>query len=254
MGKKVSQLVSLSNYNGTPQTPVSVLSSSTVLTANTISFSSTDNSINDSSNQLISTGFALNMAVNVEGSESNDFYSGLITSLSSSKAILSGVTLVNESVGNIITLNAWESHRMDVSNVAITGSYNDLLDTPSIPSSTTEINDSTNKRYITDTEKAALDIIMAGWIDMEANTTLSVSGFGSQKLTKTLTANTTFTNNLVDNDDLVLALTGAGNEATFTDIVWKTDGNTAPVLNASGPTFLIFSMLGSTIYGWKGEP
>lgn len=142
MGKKVSQLTSLSTYNGSPQVPVSVLSSSTTLTANTISFSSIDNSINDSENNLISSGFALNMALNIEGANNseNNFYSGTITSLSESKAIISGVNLVSEIANNSITLTAWESLRTSFSNISITGSYDDLLDTPNLITWTTPEN------------------------------------------------------------------------------------------------------------------
>ena len=72
--------------------------------------------------------------------------------------------------------------------------------------------------------------------------------------TKTITADTTFTESLADGQSVVLMLTDAGSHAiTWPTMTWvSSGGNVAPTLTASD--VVVMWQVGSTVYGvWSGS-
>ena len=74
-------------------------------TATTLSFSATDNSINDSGNGFITAGFKIGDVVNVSGSTTaGNNGRAMIMSLTSSKMILNGYTIATKTAGDSVTI------------------------------------------------------------------------------------------------------------------------------------------------------
>ena len=69
---------------------------------------------------------------------------------------------------------------------------------------------------------------------------------------KTLTSNTTLTENLSDGESVLLAIDdGTAYTITWFTITWLTDGGTAPTLVTSGYTFISIIQLNGVVYGAK---
>ena len=68
--------------------------------------------------------------------------------------------------------------------------------------------------------------------------------------TKTLTANTTFTESLTTGQSMTLAIEdGTDYTVTWPTIIWATDGGDAPALNTTGYTTIQLWKIGTTLYG-----
>ncbi len=108
---------------GSEPTNLEQLSATVTITASTISFTASDNSINDSGAGLIAAGFAVGKSINVAGAAAgaNNLYSGRIFSLTASKMVITapeGDAIVNGTAGPSITIKQWDSYRTTLQEIA----------------------------------------------------------------------------------------------------------------------------------------
>jgi len=103
-------------------------SASVTRTATTISAASSDNSYNDSGSLFLSPGFEAGMSISVSGftgDVANNSDLAVIVSVTATKMIVSGVTLVDDAAGESVTITAWESRTataQDIADLAALGS------------------------------------------------------------------------------------------------------------------------------------
>lgn len=119
-----SQLAAASLLDGAELLVIQRLSTTTKLTASTISALAADNSINDSANGFLVAGFAVGMQVRIQGftgNAVNNLYSATVTAASAGKLVFGGTdgdAIVDDAAGEAVTITAWESCRATAAQVA----------------------------------------------------------------------------------------------------------------------------------------
>lgn len=115
---RITDLPEAASIDGTEYLEASKLSSTTTITATTISAQASDNSFNDSANGF--GIFAVGERVNVTGfsSAASNLFVGTATVQSASKLTIGGAdgdVIVDEAAGNSVTISKWESRRVEAS-------------------------------------------------------------------------------------------------------------------------------------------
>lgn len=126
-----------------------------------------------------------------------------------------------------------------------------------------------SNRFVTDAEKAAWnakgvgDVTLVG-VQTLTNKTLTgytetvyalagtdISAANGTVQTKTLTANTTFTESLSDGQSVILGITAGGYSVTWPSVTWSKVGGsgTAPTLTSSGVNWIILWQAGGVVRG-----
>jgi hypothetical protein len=99
-------------------------SSTVTLTGTTISALASDNSYNDSGDGFLAVGFAVGDGVIVSGftgDTGNNTDLAVIVSVTAGKMVVSGLTLVDDSAGESVTITAWSTRRAAVSELGVIG-------------------------------------------------------------------------------------------------------------------------------------
>jgi hypothetical protein len=115
MAYKINQLAAAAAMATTELMELTQLSTTVVMTSTTVSALASDNSYNDSGNQFIVEGFAVNDNVKVTGftgNVANNIRSGKITALTAGKMTIGGTdgdVIVDDAAGESVTIARWES-------------------------------------------------------------------------------------------------------------------------------------------------
>lgn len=113
---RISDLDQASPLIGDELIEVSQPSASVTITASTISFAESDNSISDSGAGFVIAGFTSGNRVRVTGAGqgANNIFVATITALTATKMTIGGTdgdVIVNESAGAAVTISKWETNR-----------------------------------------------------------------------------------------------------------------------------------------------
>jgi hypothetical protein len=120
--KPISKLLASTALVGSEITIISQLSTSVRVSLATISALAVDNSYNDSGNNFIIAGFAVDDYVRVEGFTGNvvnNIFSGKVTALTAGKMTIGGAdgdVIVDDAAGETVVITKWESHRIPLTD------------------------------------------------------------------------------------------------------------------------------------------
>lgn len=122
MSKRIFQLATAGTVTGVEMVEASQPSTTVTVTASTISSAASDNSLNDSGGGLLVAGFTAGKTVYLSGftgGQSAGF--GVVDSVTANKMILTGITLVDDSAGESVTITQWDSVHIDAQDIADLG-------------------------------------------------------------------------------------------------------------------------------------
>lgn len=119
MSKRIFQLATAGTVTGVEMVEASQPSTTVTITASTISSAASDNSLNDSGGGLLVAGFTAGKTVYLSGftgGQSAGF--GVVDSVTANKMILTGITLVDDSAGESVTITQWDSVRVATADLS----------------------------------------------------------------------------------------------------------------------------------------
>ena len=122
--KRITDLPAADALAGTEVTEIAQLSTTTRISAGTISAAAADNSFNDSANGFVTAGFAVGDRVNVSGftgNAANNLYVATVTALTAGKMTIGGAdgdAIIDDAAGETVTIAKWGSRRSVVGGSA----------------------------------------------------------------------------------------------------------------------------------------
>lgn len=121
--KRITDLATSGDLQGTELVEVSRLSNTVRVTGTTLSAQASDNSFNDSAAGFVTAGFAVGDRVNVAGftgNTANNIFVGVVTALTADKMTIGGAdgdVIVDDAAGESVTIAKWVSRRSTVSEI-----------------------------------------------------------------------------------------------------------------------------------------